>query len=410
MHAITARRASAALLGSLVLLLALTGARVAEASAQPPGACTAVAARGAAASAPGHRVQHDRCVRLNQVQVLGTHNSYHLQPHPSLLATIRSFEALVGMPGLGDSIEYSHPPLAVQLDQEGIRQIELDVFADPAGGKYAAPRGLGFIPPVDWPLATLAQLVQPGFKVLHVQDIDVGTTCATLVACLGEVRAWSDANRGHLPLAILIEGKSDPIPDPGFGFQVPLPFDAATLDALDAEIRSVLGDRLITPDAVRGGRTTLEAAVRAGAWPTLEQARGKVVVLFNNGGADRQRYIAGRPSLQGRAMFTTSTPGQPDAAFVQVGDPRGAGGQQIADLVRAGYLVRTRSDVPTVEARSGDVTRRDAAFASGAHFVSTDYPRPSPFGSGYEVRLPGGGAGRCNPVNAPAGCRDGLLE
>ena len=30
----------------------------------------------------------DDCVRLNEIQVLGTHNSYHVAPPPALLATL----------------------------------------------------------------------------------------------------------------------------------------------------------------------------------------------------------------------------------------------------------------------------------------------------------------------------------
>jgi hypothetical protein len=64
-----------------------------------------------------------------------------------------------------------------------------------------------------------------------------------------------------------------------------------------------------------------------------------------------------------------------------------------------------------VEARSGNTGPRDAALASGAQFVSTDYPEPNPdFGTGYFVQIPGGTPGRCNPVNAPPGCRSVALE
>jgi urease beta subunit len=67
--------------------------------------------------------------------------------------------------------------------------------------------------------------------------------------------------------------------------------------------------------------------------------------------------------------------------------------------------VRTRADADTVEARSGDTTRRDAALGSGAHFVSTDYVFPDErFGTGYVVDLPGDTAARCNPVSAPRRC------
>ena len=110
-------------------------------------------------------------------------------------------------------------------------------------------------------------------------------------------------------------------------------------------------------------------------------------------------------------MFTNSTPGQPDAAFVKVNDPL-ASPTRIPDLVRDGYLVRTRADADTEQARRGDTDRREAALASGAQFVSTDYPVPStnPGFSDYFVEIPNGSTARCNPVASPTGCRDAALE
>ena len=82
----------------------------------------------------------------------------------------------------------------------------------------------------------------------------------------------------------------------------------------------------------------------------------------------------------------------------------------IPDLAGRGYIVRTMADSGTVEARSGDRTRMNAAFAAGAHIVSTDYYRPDPRGnmpgsgwSNYVVALPGGGPARSNPVSAGGG-------
>ena len=74
-----------------------------------------------------------------------------------------------------------------------------------------------------------------------------------------------------------------------------------------------------------------------------------------------------------------------------------------------GYLVRTRTDADTVEARSGDTTRREAAFASGAQLVSTDYEVEDPRWPGFVTDLPGDGAARCNPVSAPDDCDDADL-
>ncbi len=342
-----------------------------------------------------------RCLRLNQVQVIGTHNSYRGPIPPEILAAIR---AAVGEE-LASELEYSHVPLTEQLDRQEVRQIELDVFADPEGGLYAGRLGLDL---VGLPNETPPALEAPGFKVLHIQDLDFNSTCLTFVECLEEVEAWSAANRGHLPVAILVELKDAPIQAP---FVEPVAIGAPELDALDAEIRSVFSDeQLITPDDVRGSQPTLEAAVRAGGWPTLREAAGKVLFLMDNGGRYRDAYRATAPSLEGRVLFTNATPGDPDAAFVKVNESIG-NVTAIQQLVEQGYVVRTRADEPTVEARSGDTTRRDAALASGAQWVSTDYPVPgsSPFSS-YFAAIPGGAPARCNPVNTGPRCQDELLE
>ncbi len=73
-------------------------------------------------------------VRLNQIQVVGSHNSYHIEPSPavrSLIATAGERQA--------QGLDYTHPPLAQQFSGRGVRQIELDLFHDPEGGHYAQP-------------------------------------------------------------------------------------------------------------------------------------------------------------------------------------------------------------------------------------------------------------------------------
>ena len=89
-------------------------------------------------------------VRLNQIQVIGSHNSYHIEPSPAVRALI----AATGEEH-AQGLEYTHPPLAEQFSDRGIRQIELDLFHDPEGGRYAEPaarrivRGLGRDPGPD---------------------------------------------------------------------------------------------------------------------------------------------------------------------------------------------------------------------------------------------------------------------
>ncbi|MCC5951084.1 MAG: hypothetical protein JJU45_03210 [Acidimicrobiia bacterium] len=359
-------------------------------------------------------------LRINELQAIGSHNSYKLRPEPDVLEALALFS-----PQLAAEIDYGHAELGRQLDEFGLLQLEIDVYADPDGGRFAERPALDLL---GQPTASgEAALDEPGFKVLHTVDIDFETSCLTLVACLEEVVEFSNAEPDHLPVMIMIEAKQVPldvaaaasgvdIADLPVEWTEVLPFDRDLFDELEAEILSVVDrDRIITPDDVRGDHDTLEAAVLAGdAWPTLGEARGTFLFSLIDTGETRQTYIGDATSLEDRLLFTSSEPGQPDAAFLRVDDPV-AEPDRIPELVEAGYLIRTRSDTPGVDAVEGDTTRRDAAFASGAHYISTDYYEEDELlGTGFEVRFPGWRLGepavRCNPILQPPGCDDEALR
>jgi hypothetical protein len=357
-------------------------------------------------------------VRLNHLQVLGSHNSYKLRPDPAVLAGVASFDA-----DLAAEIDYEHRPLTEQLADHGIRQLEIDVYADPDGGRFSDRPALEI---VGLPTASgEPELDQPGFKTLHAADIDFETTCLTLVSCLEEVAEWSASAPEHLPVMIMIETKTDALEDLAAEAGIDLAAlgvrttDILTMtrelfDDLEAEILSVFDrDRIITPDDVRGGHDTLDAAVRTGeAWLTLDEARGKVLFSLVDLGETRETYVGDATALEGRLMFTSSEEGRPDAAFLRIDDAIGEA-DRIEAAVAAGYLVRTRTDIPAQEAPAGDTTRRDAALASGAHFLSTDhYVEDSDLGTGYVVEIPEappGEAVRCNPVATAPACEPAVL-
>ncbi len=333
--------------------------------------------------------------RLNQIQVIGTHNSYHLAPAPAVRALI----AATGRQR-AEALDYSHRPLPDQFSRLGIRQIELDLYADPEGKLFGEPAarkilsGLGKDPGPD--SDPEGRLRKPGMKVLHVPDVDYRTTVPTLVEALKQVRAWSQANRRHVPILILLELKSERIPSLPAR---PIPFTSRELDAVDAEILSVFPrEGILTPDRVRGRFATLREAIKAEGWPTLASVRGLVLFALDNEGSVRDLYLEGHPALRGRIMFTTVAPAHATAAWFKINDPV-KDFDRIQELVRQGFLVRTRADADTVAARSGNVTQRDKALASGAQFVSTDYPEPDRKLSGYRVAFPGEVVARPNPVS-----------
>ncbi len=334
----------------------------------------------------------DSDIRLNELQFLGSHNSYHVAPEAPILNWLNFFSSAVAelADSLGDPelLNYTHAPLVTQLDR-GLRTFELDVFADPEGGKFAHP----LLPEILNLSVTAPQgMDQPGLKVLHIQDIDFISTCQVFKGCLGQLKAWSDQHPSHLPVIINVELKDDQLPAPFDATQITR-FDATQLVGVDAEIRSVLGDRLITPDDVRGDEVDLRTAVTRNGWPTLAESRGRFLFFLDNE-SKRLDYLEGHPGLAGRVMFTSSGEGQPDGAVLKVNDP--GDGSRIRALVEAGYLVRTRAD--------DDVTRpsasqRDIALASGAQVVHTDFPAgESALGGGYLVTFGTNPEARCNPV------------
>jgi hypothetical protein len=318
-------------------------------------------------------------IHMNEIQTLGSHNSYHAGVRPALLDLVRAFDAKSA-----DSLDYSHPSLTEQLEDQGARQLELDVWSDPDGGLYRERRALALL---GEPTASgIPELDEPGFKVLHAADLDFESTCLTFVLCLDEVRAWSDRHPTHLPVLLMVEAKYTPTPDPAhLGFVDPPDFDRATFAALDAEIRTVFDDDdLVVP-----------ADVTADGWPDLRDARGKVWFALDNDDL--------APVYGGDILFTAGN------HFAKLNDPV-TDRERIASALRDGLIVRTRADADTVQARTNDTSTRTAAFASGAQYISTDYLVRDPRFSSYVVVLPGGVVARCNPVNAPPSCTEDRLK
>lgn len=334
-------------------------------------------------------------LRLNDLQVVGSHNSYRSGVTPAVLAYLSQTRR-----DAVRAFDYGNPPIADQLDL-GLRQIEIDTFADPQGGLFVGgPVAAANVPGT----SDDARMASPGFKVMHIPGIDTQTNCATLVLCLEQVRQWSRSHPDHLPIFITIDSKDYPFKFPGA--IVPLRLSPDLLEDLDQEIRLVFPqDRLITPDVVRAGFATLREAVLAGNWPTLERSRGKVMIIFDVGERTANTYREGHPSLHGRAMFSLYPESDPEAATFIVQDPRRKVGY-IQKLVKQGFIVRTRSDADMVEGARLDYSGWHAAKNSGAQMISTDYyPRPAgPAPDAFRLSFGKSGLVRCNPVRTSGAC------
>src|SRR5262245_19404272 len=63
-------------------------------------------------------------LRMNQIQIVGSHNSYHAGMSAAEMALLRR-----NNPGGAAALAYRHPKIEVQLDA-GVRQLELDLYGD----------------------------------------------------------------------------------------------------------------------------------------------------------------------------------------------------------------------------------------------------------------------------------------
>jgi len=364
--------------------------------------------------------------KINQIQVLGTHNSYARPVDPKLFAAIQPMLDMMqgsyldkmskeqrekfleyhpNSMGLAEGLKYDHPRLTEQLDS-GLRSLELDVYYDPQGGRFADPAGYRALRSKG--VKNLAymdtkDLEKTGFKLLHMADLDFRTHNTTLESALLEIKSWSEQNEGHAPVFIMIEAKDSGIPFFPNATKV-LPFDEEAFAALDNDIVRIIGrENLITPDDVRGSYKSLREAVKAGNWPTVAAARGKFIFLLLPTMAGMGEYggahVKNAPNLEHKVMFVQSSPTADFGAFLLLDNAK-MRQQEIKQYVKEGFLVRTRADIETYEAKVNDYSRAEAAFSSGAQVISTDFFKAgNTYGTPYRVQLPQGGEVQLNPVN-----------
>ena len=327
---------------------------------------------------------------LSTIQMIGSHNSYKKAMPANVMALLKWVE-----PAVAQGLDYSHIPIEEQLAL-GLRVFEIDVFHDPEGERYSRPLGRGLHPLTpafnEW---EQAQLDAPGLKVLHIQDIDYQSHCLTFRKCLETFRDFSDANPGHLPIFISLNLKTSPIALPGS--TTPLPFDKAGYLNLHRDLESALGlDNLVTPSEVQKDSRSLRERITTVGWPDLSEMRGRFIFLIDEPLKKTAGYLEDFEKHE-RLLFLSVPSDHDQAAILVMNDPLKAF-DDITARVAKGFLVRTRADADTVEARSADDTRMRAAFASGAHFISTDYyVRDERLKSDYRVRFPEGGYARQSP-------------
>jgi hypothetical protein len=316
-------------------------------------------------------------LKLNEIQIIGSHNSYKIAIQKELWNLIFQEDSTIAY-----SLQYEHPPIYEQLNL-GLRSLEIDLYHDPQGGRYSKPNGLKLIKDEQVINDSLERSKQ-GFKVFHIQDIDFRSRNILFKNILEEIKNWSEQNKNHIPVIITMNAKDQVINNPNF--VIPLKFTKNALDSIDLEIKAVLPkSKLITPDLIKGKFTTLEEAILKNGWPKIDSVRGRFLFVLDETGEKLSDYLNSDGSLTNKVLFVNAMEGNPNAAIRIINDPI-KNKDYIKELVKKGYLIRTRADENTIEARKNDYTRFKCAIESGAQIITTDYYLPSKFfESNYKI-------------------------
>lgn len=299
-------------------------------------------------------------VKLNEMAVMGTHNSYQLRgtlPKQGLMKTLQ----IISFGAVENKAVFEMDTFTEQLEQ-GIRNLEIDIETVDDEGDVS-------------------------FIVTHKAIIDNVSSAYNLAKGLEEIAMWSDNNPGHLPVYLLIEPKDD-VPSinnmKNFSLEYAL--------ELDKVLRQVLGDRLFTPQQVMGDYESFEEMRKADGWPTLKQSAGKIIVLLHTCDVT-QEYIDTDTSIKTQAMFPMLLFGdidKPYASFILDNDPVIASENNKKTVDENNLMVRTRAD----DYPDFSDERYKSADNCGSHIITTDYPPRSvrekdhtyTFG-GYTIKL-----------------------
>lgn len=294
-------------------------------------------------------------IRLNHLQMKGTHNSYHLKT-PGIWA-------------IQPENNYTHADLDIQADRLGVRQFELDVH-------YSEQNGL---------------------QVYHTM-LDFTSSCELFTECMQILLDWSSNHSHHAPLWIFIEPKDNPS-------------EVAELNILEmiqADIENTWpAEKTITPNEVQSNAPTLRDAVTNQGWPTLEESRGKALFVLLDKTEIRDLYVERNPNLDEQTMFAIVDENHSLASIISFVNPS-THGDRLREASEMGFMVRTRPDEATVEAREVNYTRLELAVNTGANFITTDFPG-SDLEVGFAIWLSEGPV-MCNFQTAPEHCTTRDIE
>lgn len=303
---------------------------------------------------------------MSRLQYVGSHNSYHIAPKKEAFDWLSSIDPEKGKRNKR-TLGYTHTTIGAQLNA-GQRMLELDVYADPNGGRFNANKLKEITRSTVASNEILSYddslLKKPGLKTIHYPNFDLDSHCPIFLDCLVQIKNWHVKNPQHLPLLVLLEVKEGRLFDMQDSLAEPSHFIFGNREwnELQNSILDVFGsESLIFPKDVSSDTGQIE-------WPAIKDSKGKVAfLLFDYGKSVSQRY----------ADFSEQTK-QAAVLHLQKGTktfPASWARQSVPNTnatlkaQERGLIVYSKADTTGLI----DKGRRMEALASGANLVATDY-------------------------------------
>ncbi len=279
-------------------------------------------------------------VKLNEIAVIGTHNSYQTKSSEAFTRLYNALDVLTFGIVKGEKTTFNMDTLTEQFEV-GLRSIEIDVEVVRKNGETT-------------------------FTVCHDPMVDNTSTCYDYAKALEEIKLWSDNNPNHLPVSVLIEPKTITLPAYGL-----TNFTAEYAAEFDAVTREILGDSLLTPADVMGEYANLKSMCENDGWPALEDCLGKIIFILHPDTLT-DSYVALDKTLRTQVMFPAVRYNERDAdhaAFLLDNEPDEALRHE-KETVERNFIVRTRADsFPNYSDNRYELIRK-----CRSQIISTDYP------------------------------------
>ncbi len=272
----------------------------------------------------------DTTIRLNEIQMLATHNSY------------KKTGSDIGrlFVGLGDSFEearalkYGYKNLTDQFEA-GVRSMEFDL-----------------------------RLRKTQFVLTHVPLVDNSSVAPDFSQALDEIYLFSSNHPNHIPIIILMEIKDDwMILDHALQ-----DIESNDLENLNELLTDKLKDNLFTPNDMMETGKTLKETIQTTGWPTVNSLLGKVIFVLHPG-SFTDMYHELDETLKTQPMFIGAYQDgihEDYASFIVHNNPSVS---EITPLIESNFIVRTRIDSNLVFNQDDF----DQAILSGAQILTSDF-------------------------------------